>query len=88
MIAQIFNIALTTFYVCWLIAVLVFLYVIWRTGARSLQRLEDVLSDSMLTTAQSARRAAEAAYLLAQQGQRESTPETAQKDTTDHDLTS
>jgi Flp pilus assembly protein TadB len=59
------NIALTTFYVLWLVAVLLFLWMIWRNGASRAEKLETTLSDATLITARAADKAVEAALLLA-----------------------
>lgn len=56
---------LTLFYVVWLLAVLVFLWLIWRDSVRRADKLEQTLVNATMTAAQAASSAAEAARLLA-----------------------
>lgn len=58
---------LTTVYIVWLFAVLVFLFLIWRSANGQLQRMQATLIDAATTSAQAAQKAAEAVYLLAHQ---------------------
>ncbi len=65
-VSQIITIGLTIFYVSWLIAVLVMLWKIWRSGTERGQRIDQSLIDSARTSASAAHTAAEAAKVLAQ----------------------
>lgn len=56
---------LTLFYVAWLLAVLVLLWLIWRDSVRRAQQLDKTLIDATLKAAEAAQGAAEAARLLA-----------------------
>ena len=61
--------ALQIFDVIWLIAVLVLLYLMWRSSERRLehiQKMEQVQFDTAMTTAEAAKQAAEAAHNLAE----------------------
>lgn len=59
------NIAITSFYMLWLIAVLAFLYMIWRRGIEHTAQIEHTLIRSTIDTAKAAQNAAEAAFVLA-----------------------
>jgi hypothetical protein len=56
---------LTGFYLAWLLAVLLFLWLIWRDSVKRAQQLEQTLVNATLTAAEASRHAAEAARLLA-----------------------
>ena len=63
------TIALQIFDVIWLIAVLVLLYLMWRSSEQRLehiQKMEQVQFDTAMTTAQAAQEAAKAAQVLAE----------------------
>ena len=63
------TIALQIFDVIWLIAVLVLLYLMWRSSERRLehiQKMEQVQFDVSMTTAEAAKQAAQAAQELAE----------------------
>lgn len=59
------NIALSLFYVCWLIVVLIFLWMIWHNGVKRAERIEQALIDAALITATAARQSADTAHTLA-----------------------
>ncbi len=59
------QIVLTIFYVCWLLAVLVFLFLIWRTTHRYIREMEGTVLDAIRVSAEAARTSAEAAAKLA-----------------------
>ncbi len=60
---------LTLFYVVWLLAVLVLLWLIWRDSVKRAQALDKTLIDATLKASEAARQAAEASRILA--GQKE-----------------
>ena len=59
----------TIFDLAWLCAVLVLLFAIWRGGATRLYRLQQTLIEAAMKSAEAAKRAADAAYLLAEERQ-------------------
>ena len=59
------QIVLTIFYVCWLLAVLVFLFLIWRTTRSYIREMEGTVLDAIRVSAEAARTSAEAAAKLA-----------------------
>jgi predicted negative regulator of RcsB-dependent stress response len=61
------SMMLTIFYVVWLLAVLVFLWMVWRNGVTRSQRLESALVEAALVSAKAAGKTAEAVLILAQE---------------------
>ncbi len=59
------QIILTIFYVVWLCAVLVFLFLIWRTTRSYIREMEGTVLDAIKVSAEAANRSAEAAAKLA-----------------------
>ena len=59
------QIILTIFYVVWLCAVLVFLFLIWRTTRSYIREMEGTVLDAIKVSAEAARTSAEAAAKLA-----------------------
>ncbi len=60
---------LTLFYVAWLIAVLVLLWLIWRDSVNRAAQLDKTLIEATLKASEAAKQAAEAARILAEQHQ-------------------
>jgi len=60
---------LTIFYVVWLIAVLILLWLIWHSSENRLkhiEKMEQVQFDAAMVTAKAAQKAADTAYILAE----------------------
>jgi uncharacterized membrane protein len=57
---------LTIFYLIWLIAVLIFLFLIWWSTTRYIRKMEDTMIQSRAISAQAALKSAEAASRLAE----------------------
>lgn len=60
------QLLLTSFYLIWLCAVLVFLFLIWRTTHRYIKEMEGTVIEASRISAEAARRAAETAEKLAE----------------------
>ena len=59
------QLLLTIFYLCWLIAVLVFLFLIWRSTTRYIRKMEETMLQSRAISSEAALKSAEAANRLA-----------------------
>ncbi len=59
------QLILTIFYITWLCAVLVFLFLIWRTTRSYIREMEGTVLDAIRVSAEAARTSAEAAAKLA-----------------------
>lgn len=64
---QLVTVIITIFYITWLLAVLVLLWLVWRNGVTRSQRLEEALVDATLTTAKAASKTAEAVWAMVQE---------------------
>ena len=65
------QLALTIFYIFWLCAVLVFLFLIWRTTHRYIRKMEGTTLQASEMSAQAALKSAEVATKLAEMLERE-----------------
>lgn len=60
------NVLVAIFDICWLLAVLVFLFLIWRSVMRQTQSLEKTLIETIMNVSEAAIKAASAASALAE----------------------
>ena len=65
------QLILTLFYLIWLIAVLIFLFLIWRSTTHYIRHMEDTMLQSRTVSAQAALKSAEVANKLAEMLEKE-----------------
>lgn len=61
---NLFTIAVTIFYIVWLIAVLIFMWLIWRSNTKHIRQMEQTLVNVAMMDAESARQAIDSARIL------------------------